>query len=56
LGQPGYRNATFAVLEAAIPYNASEAAPVVGTVITPFAANCRPPVAVVPAVTVDPPR
>jgi hypothetical protein len=41
---------------ATIPYNASEEAPVVGTVTVALAATCKPPVEVVPAVTVLPPR
>ena len=43
--------------DATMPYSPSELAPVVGTKtgVVLDAASCRPPVAVVPAVTVLPP-
>jgi hypothetical protein len=50
--------ATLTLPDATIPYSPSELAPVVGTStgVVLLAASCRPPVDVVPAVTVLPPR
>jgi len=54
--QPGYKKLTFAVDDATIPYKPSAEAPVVGTSTLALAATWWPPVEVVPAVTVEPPR